>query len=244
MWQKAWFMARTEMRMVFKSRQVRMIPIMVVIMCVAFGGIMTWLMLSFGVFDAALFSMTLGSIMGVVVIMLPLMLPILIAADSIVGEKERHTLVPLLATPLTDGELLLGKFLTALIPGLLVAYGNLVLAVVVVNGVVFFMAPPLLWVWPDLLSLVQAIILPILFAILAVGLMVIISGRANTVYEAYQTGGVLILPAMLFAYSGFLLGLGWFIFGIGSAIILIVDFILFRVAVRLFNRDALITRTG
>jgi len=237
-------MAQTEMRMVFKSRQVRMIPIIVVIMSVAFGGIMTWLMLSFGGIDAALFSVTLGSIMGAVVIMLPLMLPILIAADSIVGEKERHTLVPLLATPLTDGELLLGKFLTAMIPGLLVAYGNLVLAVLVVNGVVFFMAPQFLWVWPDLLSLVQAIILPILFAILAVGLMVIISGRANTVYEAYQTGGILILPAMVFAYSGFLLGLGWLIFAIGSIIILFVDIILFRIAVRLFNRDALISRTG
>ncbi len=237
-------MAQTEMRMVFKSRQVRMIPIIVVIMSVAFGGIMTWLMLSSGGIDAALFSVTLGSIMGAVVIMLPLMLPILIAADSIVGEKERHTLVPLLATPLTDGELLLGKFLTAMIPGLLVAYGNLALAVLVVNGVVFFMAPQFLWVWPDLLSLVQAIILPILFAILAVGLMVIISGRANTVYEAYQTGGILILPAMVFAYSGFLLGLGWLIFVIGSIIILFVDFILFRIALRLFNRDPLITRTG
>jgi ABC-type Na+ efflux pump permease subunit len=244
MWQKAWFMARTEMRMVFKSRQVRMIPIIVIIMSVVMGGIMTWLMLSFGGIDPISFSYLLGSVMGAVIIMLPLMMPILIAADSIVGEKERHTLVPLLATPLTDGELLLGKFLTALIPGLLVAYGNLVLAVLVVNGVVLFMAPQFLWAWPDMLSLVQAIILPILFAILAVGMMVIISGRATTVYEAYQTGGILILPAMIFAYSGFLLGLGWLIFIIGSIIILIVDVILFRVAVRLFNRDALTTRTG
>jgi ABC-2 type transport system permease protein len=242
--QKVWFMARTEMRMVFKSRQVRMIPILVVVMSVAFGGLMTWLLLSFGSWDAFSFSMMMNSIMGVVVIMLPVMLPILIAADSIVGEKERHTLVPLLATPLSDGELLLAKFLTALIPGLLVSYGNLVLAVFIVNGVVFFIAPSLLWVWPDLLSLVQALLLPILFSILAVGLMVIISGRANTVYEAYQTGGVLVLPAMVFAYSGFFVGLGWVIFIFGALILLIVDIILFRVAVRLFNRDDLITRTG
>jgi ABC-type Na+ efflux pump permease subunit len=172
------------------------------------------------------------------------MLPVLIAADSIVGEKERHTLVPLLATPLSDSELLLGKFLTALIPGLLISYGNLVLAIATVNGVVFFMSPGLLWVWPDLLSLVQALVLPILFAVLAVGLMVIISGRADTVYEAYQTGGVLVIPAMIFAYSGFLLGLGWIIFFGGALIVLIVDVILFRVAVRLFSRDSLITRTG
>jgi ABC-2 type transport system permease protein len=237
-------MTRAEMRMVFKSRQVRMIPIIVIIMSVAFGGLMTWLLLSFEIMDPFSFSMMMNSIMGAVVIMLPVMLPILIAADSIVGEKERHTLVPLLATPLSDGELLLAKFLTALIPGLLVSYGNLVLAVFCVNGVVFFMAPSLLWVWPDLLSLVQALVLPILFSILAVGLMVIISGRADTVYEAYQTGGVLVLPAMVFAYSGFLVGLGWIIFLSGAIILIIVDIILFRVAVRLFNRDDLITRTG
>lgn len=233
--------------MVFKSRQVRMIPIIVIIMSVAFGGLMTWWMLSLGppgMMDAFTFSLMMSSIMGAVVIMLPLMLPILIAADSIVGEKERHTLVPLLATPLSNGELLLGKFLTAMIPGLLVAYGNLVLAVAVVNGVVFFMAPNLLWVWPDFLSLIQAILLPILFAVLSVGLMVIISGRADTVYEAYQTGGILILPAMVFAYSGFFAGLSWIIFIAGALILVIIDIILFRVAVRLFNRDDLMTRTG
>lgn len=244
MLKKSWFMARTEIRMVFKSRQVRMIPIIVVIMSVAMGGLMTWLMLAFGSIDAFTFSLVMGSTMGAVVMMIPVMLPVLIAADSIVGEKERRTLVPLLATPLSDSELLLGKFLTALLPGLLVAYGNLALAIVTVNGVVLFMAPELLWVWPDLLSLVQAIILPILFSVLAVGLMVIISGRANTVYEAYQTGGILVLPAMVFAYSGFLIGLGWLIFFAGGLILLIVDVILFRVSVRLFNRDALITRTG
>ncbi len=237
-------MARTEIRMVFKSRQVRMIPIMVVIMSVAFGGLMTWLILSFGSHDVYFYSMMMNSIMGIVITLLPIMLPILIAADSIVGEKERHTLVPLLATPLSDGELLLGKFLTALIPGLLVAYGNLALAVFMVNGVVLFVAPSLLWVWPDPLSLMQALILPVLFSILAVGMMVIISGRANTVYEAYQTGGVLILPAMAFAYSGFFAGLSVIIFVAGVTILVVVDFILFRVAVRLFNRDDLMTRTG
>jgi ABC-type Na+ efflux pump permease subunit len=221
-----------------------MIPIIVVIMSVAMGGLMTWLMLSLDPMDPFTFSLTMGSTMGAIVIMLPTMLPVLIAADSIVGEKERHTLVPLLATPLSDSELLLGKFLTALIPGLLISYGNLVLAIATVNGVVFFMSPGLLWVWPDLLSLVQALVLPILFAVLAVGLMVIISGRADTVYEAYQTGGVLVIPAMIFAYSGFLLGLGWIIFFGGALIVLIVDVILFRVAVRLFSRDSLITRTG
>ncbi len=246
MWKKAWLMARTEIRMVFKSRQVKMIPAMIVIMTVIFGGVMTFLILSFGLPDPAFFNNMMSYIMGVVIIMLPVMLPILIAADSIVGEKERHTLTPLLATPLSDGELLLGKFLTALIPGLMVAYGNLILATAIVNVVILMLAPHMFGAWPDLLSLIQALVMPILFSVLAVGIMVIISGRANTVYEAYQTGGVLILPAMVFAYSGLLQGTGlnWLIFYVGVLVLIIADIILYRIAVRLFNRDALTSRVG
>ncbi len=196
--------------------------------------------------DVVFFNLMMAAVMGVVIIILPIMLPVMIAADSIVGEKERRTLVPLLATPLTDGELLLGKILTALIPGLLVAYGNLILAVAIVNGIVLFMAPSLLWAWPDILSLIQAIVLPVLFSILAVGIMVIISGKANTVYEAYQTGGALILPAMVFGYSGFLQGTGlnWIIFYVGVIVLAVLDVVIYRISIRLFNRDALISRTG
>ena len=246
MWKKAWLIARTEIPMVFKSRYVRMIPIILVIMSVSFGGVLTFLILSWGLTDPYIFTLTMASGMDLVIILLPIMLPVMIAADSIVGEKERHTLVPLLSTPLTDGELLRGKILTALIPGLLVAYGNLILAVFMVNGIVFILAPQLLWVWPRPLSLIQSILTPLLFCFLAVEIMVILSGRANTVYEAYQTGGVLIVPAMVFGFSAFLEGTGidWWIFIIGTIIIVLLNLILYRIAVRLFNRDELITRTG
>ena len=185
-------------------------------------------------------------LMGLAVIFMPVMLPVMIAADSIVGEKERNTLVPLLATPLTDMELLLGKLFTALIPGIIIAYTNLILAVALVNGMAFFMFPSLLWVWPlsSPLSVIQALVMPWLFCSLVVNVMVIISGRVSKVYEAYQMGSVVIIPAMLFAFSGFLSGSGvdWIIFLAGSFILLIADIGLFRLALNLFNRDELITR--
>ena len=46
-------------------------------------------------------------------------LPSTIAAYSIVGEKVEKTLEPLLATPTTDGEILLGKGIAAFIPPIL-----------------------------------------------------------------------------------------------------------------------------
>ncbi len=48
--------------------------------------------------------------------MLPLIIPITIAAYSIVGEKTTRSLEPLLATPISTEELLIGKALAAAIP--------------------------------------------------------------------------------------------------------------------------------
>ena len=48
---------------------------------------------------------------------MPLMVPVTIAAYSIVGEKITRSLEPLLATPVTTTELLLGKGLAAALPG-------------------------------------------------------------------------------------------------------------------------------
>src|SRR5512147_2241438 len=53
---------------------------------------------------------------------LPLAIPATIAAYSIVGEKSTRSLEPLLATPITTAELLIGKSLAAIIPAILATY--------------------------------------------------------------------------------------------------------------------------
>lgn len=54
--------------------------------------------------------------------MMPFMIPTTIAAYSIVGEKTTRSQEPLLATPITTIELLAGKGLAAVIPGVLISY--------------------------------------------------------------------------------------------------------------------------
>src|SRR5512144_452179 len=49
-------------------------------------------------------------------VLIPAILPSIIASYSIVGEKIEKSLEPLLATPTTDGELLLGKSLASFVP--------------------------------------------------------------------------------------------------------------------------------
>ncbi len=48
--------------------------------------------------------------------------PLGIASYSIAGEKVEKSLEPLLVTPLTDGEILLGKTISALLPTLVAMY--------------------------------------------------------------------------------------------------------------------------
>jgi len=246
MLRKSWMMARIEMRMVFKSRNVQYIPVMIVLMSVIMAIIIAFFIFSFPIPDAFYFNIMMSSTMGIVIIMMPVMLPVMIAADSIVGEKERNTLVPLLATPLTDSELIIGKLLTALVPGIIVAYANFALSIAIVNVMALFIAPIFLWVWPlaQPVALVQAIVMPPLFAILAVWVMVIISGHVSKVYEAYQWGGIIIIPSMLFSFSPILSGTGfdWMIFFFGAGILCIIDYGLYRLTLNLFNRDKLISR--
>src|SRR5260221_13739621 len=55
-------------------------------------------------------------------ILLSMIVPSVIAAYSIIGEKSNHTLEPLLATPVRRWQLLAGKMLSALLPAVLVTW--------------------------------------------------------------------------------------------------------------------------
>ena len=71
-------------------------------------------------------------------LLLPAIIPLAIAVYSIVGEKEQTTLEPLLATPISDVELFLGKALASVIPALIVnwiSFGAFLLVVRFVGGV-------------------------------------------------------------------------------------------------------------
>ena len=52
----------------------------------------------------------------------PISVSLVIALESFVGEKERHSIEPLLCAPLKDWQLYLGKLLAAMVPPLLASY--------------------------------------------------------------------------------------------------------------------------
>jgi ABC-2 type transport system permease protein len=128
-------------------------------------------------------------------LLVPLVVATVIAADSFAGERERGTLEALLHTPTRDRELILAKFLAAWLPAIVVAWGGFLVYGVLANalawpsvGRVFF--PSLTWL------LLAFWVAPGVSA-LGLGVMVIVSGRVQTLQAAHQIGSLIVLPVVL-----------------------------------------------
>ncbi|MFC4425243.1 ABC transporter permease subunit [Deinococcus navajonensis] len=128
-------------------------------------------------------------------LIVPIMVSSVIGADSFAGEKERRTFEALAYSPITDRELFLAKVAVAWVPAVLIALLGFVVYGVTLNvaawpvmGRVFF--PNVTWV---LLALWVA---PAVAA-LALGATVLVSARVQTFQEAFQLGGVVVLPLIL-----------------------------------------------
>jgi len=139
-------------------------------------------------------------------LLVPLVVATVIAADSFAGERERGTLEALLHTPTRDRELIAAKFLAAWLPALTVAWAGFAVYSVLANvlawpavGRVFF--PSVTWL------LLAFWVAPAVSA-LGLGVMVIVSGRVQTLQAAHQIGSLIVLPVVLLLVAqlgGFLL---------------------------------------
>jgi len=174
-------------------------------------------------------------------LMMPLLIPTYIASYSIIGEKQQRTLEPLLATPMTVTELLLGKALSALIPAVGVTWLGYALYVIIARFLTsrevwnYIVSP--IWVWAILL-------LGPLLGIMAINVGVMVSSRVNDVRVAEQISGMLVLPVVLVGIplTAAKLLVSTPMFLIGLAAVLAVDVVLLLVAVKLFQRETILTR--
>ncbi|MCB0241465.1 MAG: ABC transporter permease [Anaerolineae bacterium] len=175
-------------------------------------------------------------------LIVPLMVSNVIAADSFVGERERKTLEALLYTPTTDGELLAGKILSALVPAVVVSLvGYLIytvtadLAAAQIIGRALFPNP--LW---------NVLVLWVAPAAAGLGLtsMMLVSVRAKTFQDAYQTGSLVVLPIVLLLIgqiTGVLYFNIWLTLALGL-VLWIIDAVLLFYGRRTFHRSELIAR--
>lgn len=125
-------------------------------------------------------------------IILAFILSSTLAAYSILGEKIEQSLEPLLATPITDSELLLGKTIASFLPCIGVIYAGSIIFMVLSDVITYHTLGHLFF--PNLnMAFILLLAVP-LSSILSIQLNVIISSRVNDVRTANQIGLLLELP--------------------------------------------------
>jgi ABC-2 type transport system permease protein len=175
-------------------------------------------------------------------ILIPVIIPTVIASYSFVGEKLNKSLEPLLATPLTDAELLAGKSLSIFVPTMVVTW----IAFIPFSFIVDLVAgPPLGFLpIPDALWLLGVFVLGPLFCILSILLSVMVSARVTDVRSSQQIGGLIVLPVVVFfviAISGFV-ALNVLFMLLFCGIIGLADIGVFFLAKRVFAREEILVR--
>ncbi len=169
-------------------------------------------------------------------------IPTLLASYSLVGEKVEKSLEPLLASPITDSELLLGKGIGAFVPSIASLY----------IGSIVFMALSDLFTHSTLgyyyfpnwtIGLLLLILMP-LMSVLSVEWSVIVSARA-TDPRAAQLQGVLIAIPMFVIYVATEVGaikLNTTTIWLISGAAFIADIILFFLSTKTFQREEILTK--
>ena len=174
-------------------------------------------------------------------ILLSMIVPSVIAAYSIIGEKTNRTLEPLLATPVRRWQLLAGKMLAALLPAVLVTWvsGGLFIAELAIFTDANVVSHVVTGGW-----LILFIAGTPLLGLIAVAIMTAISSRVNDTRTAQQLSIWAVVPII-----GIILGELSGQFELTVNVALIACLILIPVAIlltwgaaQLFQRETILTR--
>jgi len=133
-------------------------------------------------------------------LLIPAMVPMAIATQSVIGEKVNRSLEPQLATPLEVSELLAGKTIAAAVPAVAATWGVWV-AYGLINGAI---ADPRLtrFVFSDVWITAMLTLVP-LICVFSVLLGIIVSSRVNDPRTAQQIGGFVVIPIIGVAVAQF-----------------------------------------
>ncbi|HEY4691304.1 MAG TPA: stage II sporulation protein M [Anaerolineae bacterium] len=166
----------------------------------------------------------------------PISFSLVVALETFVGERERKSIEALLCTPLTNGQLYLGKMLAAMLPPLGAAYLGIS---VYLTALYIFRG----WTAPAQL-LVQIVLLTTFEAVVMVSGAVVVSSQTTSSRAANLLASFIIVPmAMLVQAESVIMFWGRYdvLWGF-VALLIVVDLILIRMGVKLFDREELLGR--
>jgi uncharacterized membrane protein SpoIIM required for sporulation/ABC-type transport system involved in multi-copper enzyme maturation permease subunit len=166
----------------------------------------------------------------------PVSISLVIALESFAGERERLTLEPLLATPLDDRQIYLGKTIASLAMPLGAAYLGILVYLIGLAVRIQWYPPPQL--------LLQVILLTTAQACLMVSAAVVISSQATSVRAANLLASLIIVPVSQLIIGESMI-MFWARYDALWAIVIglvMLSLVLARMGMRLFNREQMLGR--
>lgn len=174
-------------------------------------------------------------------LILPAYIPLSVATFSIIGEKTSRSLEAVLSTPIRTSELLAGKAVAALIPGIAAGWLTYLVFATLAR---FQYGPALIGVVSDGSWLAGVFLLGPALGLLSVVAGVVVSSRVSDPRTAQQIGGIIIVPLVAFTIlqaSGSVI-VGASGYALTAAVVALVALAGLRLGVALFGRETILTR--
>jgi ABC-2 type transport system permease protein len=250
---KVWLVLRKELKEIFQQRTLVLALLLIPLLIIMATGYLLKNPLGAGsvsmpASDPRLANMTafqiaqlaIGSMFRMYLLAQPLLIPAMIAAYSIVGEKNNHTLEPLLAAPVRTWQLLLAKSLSAMLPALIATWisGGIFIAEVafLTSPAVFAQIVTSGWL------IILIITVPVLMLI-PVAVTVMISSRFNDPRTTSQVASLIfVVLVLVFTLFGSSLVISPFMSLIITLFLALLGVALLWSATRVFQRENILTR--
>ena len=238
----SWIIAAKDLKVIMRKRSIRYtLVVLPVLLAILFPLVIRFVLNKGTVIPAPVLTGLLNAFSFFFVIVAAL-IPTPIASYSIVGEKVEKSLEPLLATPTTDGEILLGKSIAAFLPSIIATYAGATIFMTLIDNETYSTLGYLYF--PNWIIGIMLLFLAPLAAVLSVELSIVASARVSDARAAQQLGALMFTPFMgiyIGAEIG-LISLDTNTLLIISGILAALDLVLFRVSTATFRREEILTK--
>ena len=164
----------------------------------------------------------------------PISISLVIALESFAGETERKSIEPLLSSPLTDGQLYLGKLLASLLTPLIASYLGMTVYLIAIYRTTSWRAEPMFLLLIGMLTAVQALVM--------VSGAVVISTQSTSVRAANLLASFIIIPVslMIQAESVMMLWANYQVLWWAVLALVVLASLLVRMGIAHMNREELL----
>lgn len=177
--------------------------------------------------EQIILGLVLNKIMPAFFLMIPIMASSVMAASSFVGEKEKHTLETLLYSPLSLKQLFQAKILAGFSVGMMVSFISFVAMMIVLEIEMLILTGAV--IMPDISWLIVMLLMAPAISLVAIGITVRGSAKAQTMEEAQQRAVFLVFPIIALVigqFTGVILVNSWLLLGIGIVLALLAALIM------------------